>query len=104
MVEPLTPNWMDAGINLLFPIEPGTWGATPEHFRKRFGRELRMFGGYDKLALEKGPQAIDAELERHIPLLREGGLVLLPDHLITPGTALANYRHYLDRVRHLRLR
>ncbi|OGV86812.1 MAG: hypothetical protein A3K19_00725 [Lentisphaerae bacterium RIFOXYB12_FULL_65_16] len=104
MVEPLTPNWMDSGINLLFPIEPGTWGATPEHFRQRFGRELRMIGGYDKLVIEKGPAAIDAELQRHIPLLKEGGLVLMPDHLITPDTSLENYRYYLDQVRNLRLR
>jgi len=103
MVEPLTPNWMAAGINLLFPVEPGTWGATPEHFRKRFGRELRIVGGYDKLALEKGPAAIDAELARHLELMREGGLVILPDHLITPDTPLANYRYYLERVRTLRL-
>ncbi|MFA6107302.1 MAG: uroporphyrinogen decarboxylase family protein [Candidatus Latescibacterota bacterium] len=101
-VEPLIPNWMDAGINVLFPLEPGTWGATPEHVRERFGRELRIVGGYDKLALEKGPAAIEAELERHRDLARQGGLVLMPDHLITPGTSLANYRYYLEQVRRLR--
>lgn len=101
-VEPLLPNWMDAGVNLIFPLEPGTWKATPEHVRQRFGRELRVIGGYDKLALEKGPPAIDAELERHVELLKEGGLVLMPDHLITPGTSLEDYKYYLERVRQLR--
>lgn len=102
MVEPLIPNWLEAGVNVQFPIEPGTWGATPEHMRKRFGRELRIVGGYDKLVLEKGTADIDAELERHIPLMKEGGYVLMPDHLITPGTPLRNYQYYLDRVRELR--
>ena len=102
-VEPLLPNWMDAGINVIFPLEPGTWEATPEHAREKFGRELRIVGGYDKLALEKGPAAIDAELESHLELLKTGGLVLMPDHLITPGTSLENYKYYLERIRQLRL-
>ena len=102
MVEPLIPHWLDAGVNLQFPIEPGTWGATPEHMRKRFGKELRIMGGFDKLVLEKDRAAIDAEIERRLPLLRAGGYLMLPDHLITPGTPLANYQYYLERVRQLR--
>ena len=102
MVEPLIPAWMDAGVNVFFPIEPGTWGATPERIRRRFGREIRIIGGFDKLALEKDYAAIDSELESHINLMKEGGFILMPDHLITPGTPLENYKHYLDRVRQLR--
>ena len=101
-VEPLIPNWMEAGVNLQFPIEHGTWGATPEHIRQRFGKELRIIGGFDKLALEKGRAAIDAEIERHIPLMKFGGFVMMPDHLITPGTPLADYKYYLNRIRELR--
>lgn len=102
MVEPLIPNWMDAGVNLFFPIEPGTWGATPEHMRKRFGKELHIIGGFDKLVLEKDKAAIDAEIQRHIPLMKEGGFLMEPDHLITPGTPLANYQYYLEQIRQLR--
>jgi len=102
MVEPLIPNWLAAGVNVMFPLEPGTWGATPEKIRKRFGKEVRIIGGFNKLVLEKGPAAIDAELQSHVELMREGGLVLMPDHLITPGTSLENYKYYLNRVRELR--
>ena len=101
-VEPLLPNWMEAGVNVMFPLQPGTWGSTPARARQRFGRELRIVGGYDKHALEKGPAAIDAELERHLPVMKEGGLVLMPDHLITPDTSLENYKYYLERIRQLR--
>ncbi|MBI2190552.1 MAG: hypothetical protein HYU36_01040 [Planctomycetes bacterium] len=102
MIEPLVPNWMAAGVNLQFPVEYGTWKATPEHMRKRFGKELRIVGGYNKLALERGRATIDQELERHIPLMKEGGLVIMPDHLITPDTPLDDYKYYLHRVRELR--
>ncbi|MFW5857635.1 MAG: uroporphyrinogen decarboxylase family protein [Planctomycetota bacterium] len=102
MVEPLAQHWLDSGVNVLFPIEPGTWGATPEHFRERFGKELRIIGGYDKLVLETDKPAIKAELEKHIPLMKEGGFMIMPDHLITPGTPLENYQYYIDLVRELR--
>jgi uroporphyrinogen decarboxylase len=86
----------------MFPLEPGTWRMTPEKARAKYGRELLIIGGFDKLALERGRDAIDAELESHIPLMKEGGFVMMPDHLITPGVPLDDYRYYLDRVRNLR--
>jgi len=102
MVEPLIPAWLDAGVNVQFPVERGTWQAFPERIRKRFGKELRIVGGFDKLALERGRPAIDAELEARVPLLKEGGYLLMPDHLITPGVPLDDYKYYLERVRKLR--
>jgi len=102
-VEPLIPHWMEAGVNVMFPIEPGTWKATPEDIRQKFGKELRIIGGFDKLVLEKDKAAIDAELESHMDLMREGGYIMMPDHLITPGVPLANYQYYLEKVRALTL-
>jgi Uroporphyrinogen decarboxylase (URO-D) len=101
-VEPLIGNWLAAGVNLQFPLEPGTWGCTPEAMRKKFGKELLIQGGFNKFALEQGRDAIDAEIERHIPLMQEGGFVMMPDHLITPGVPLDDYKYYLDRMRNLR--
>jgi len=101
-VEPLIPHWLDAGVNLHLPIEKGTWNADPHELRKKFGRELLIFGGYDKFALEKGPVEIDAEISRRLPLMKEGGYIVLPDHLITPGVSLDNYKYYLEQIRNLR--
>jgi uroporphyrinogen decarboxylase len=102
MIEPMTRNWLDAGVNVQFPVEYGTWKARPEDFRKKYGRELRIVGGYNKLVLEQGRPAIDAELESHIPLMKEGGFIIMPDHLITPGVPLEDYKYYLEQVRQLR--
>jgi uroporphyrinogen decarboxylase len=102
LVDALIPGWLDGGVNVMFPIEIGAWDADPQSYRKRFGEELRVFGGINKLALEKGPEAIDAEIARRVPFMKEGGFVPLPDHLITPGTSIEDYRYYLDRVRELR--
>lgn len=101
-VAPLVGLWLESGVNCQFPIEIGTWNADPMEFRKRYGKELRIIGGFNKLVLEKGPAEIDAEIERRLPLIKEGGFIVMPDHLITPGTSLKNYKYYLGRIRCLR--
>lgn len=101
-VAPLVGLWLESGVNCQFPIEIGTWNADSMEFRKKYGKELRVIGGFNKLVLEKGPAEIDAEIERRLPLMKEGGFVVMPDHLITPGTSLANYKYYLERIRNLR--
>jgi uroporphyrinogen decarboxylase len=102
-VSQMLPVWLESGVNLHMPMEIGTWGADPMAFRRRYGRELRMVGGIDKRELEKGPAAIDREIERRMPLVRDGGFIPMPDHYITPQTSLGDFRHYLDRVRGLRV-
>jgi len=102
MIDHLVPYWLEGGVNVMFPIEIGAWKADPMTFRKKYGRQLRVFGGIDKLAITKGKKAIDEEIEQRLPLMREGGFVPLPDHLITPETSLENYKYYLERIRALR--
>jgi uroporphyrinogen decarboxylase len=102
LIEPLVGHWLEAGVNVQFPVEIGTWHADPMELRRRFGKELRIIGGFNKLVLEMGPAEIDAEIERRLPLMKQGGYVVMPDHLITPGVSLENYRYYLDRIRSLR--
>ncbi len=101
-VEPLLADWLEAGVNVQFPIEIGTWQADPMALRKRYGKELRIIGGIDKLELEKGREAIDAEIERRVPLMKDGGFVPMPDHFITPGVPLEDYKYYVDQMRDLR--
>jgi len=101
-VEPLVQGWLDAGVNVQFPIERGTWKAYPEDIRRKFGKELRIIGGLDKLVLEKDRDAIDREIADRIDLVRDGGFLMEPDHLITPGVPLDDYKYYLDQVRQLR--
>jgi len=101
-VEKLVEPWLDSGVNLFFPIEKGTWQADPMLYRKKYGREMRIVGGFNKHELEKSPAAIDVEIERRLPLMKAGGFVMMPDHLITPDTPLENYKYYINRIRTLR--
>ncbi|MHB9132262.1 MAG: uroporphyrinogen decarboxylase family protein [Armatimonadota bacterium] len=102
-VTQLIGHWLDAGVNVQFPIEVGAWKGDAMAFRKQYGKELRVIGNFDKLTLEQNHNAVLAEIDRLMPLMKEGGFILLPDHLITPGVALEDYRWYLEQVRAIRL-
>ena len=57
----------------------------------------------DKRELAKGRAAIDAEIERRMPLIRDGGFLPMPDHIIPPDISLEDYRYYLNRIRPIRV-
>lgn len=96
-VGELIPVWVDAGINVLYPFEPQA-GMDVVAVRRRYGRDLRMWGGLDKRALAWGPQAMDAELARVAPLVRDGGYVPFPDHSLPPDVSYANYCYFMEHL------
>lgn len=98
-IDALLPMWLESGVNTLFPIEIGTWGADPLAFRKQFGKDMRMLGGFDKHILSHGKDAIDREIDRLAPVVEEGGFIPFADHRVPPDVPFKNYLHYLDRVR-----
>lgn len=95
-VDDLIPCWLDSGIDIIFPIEVGTWGADPIDLRRRFGPSLRMMGGFNKHLIPQGAPAIRTELERLKPLVESGGYIPLPDHRIPPDCSLDAFRCYVD--------
>lgn len=98
-IDSLIPLWLDAGINCMFPIEVGTWGADPIRYRKEYGRDLLLMGGFDKHILSRSKEAIEAEVYRLSPLVEEGGYIGFADHRVPPDVPLDNYLHYLRCVR-----
>ena len=67
--------------------------------RKKFGRELRLWGGVDKRVLAAGKKEIDDELARVRPLIEEGGYVAHPDHSLPPDTPFENFVYYMKQLR-----
>ncbi len=98
-IDEFIPLWLDAGINCMFPIEIGTWGADPVKFRKQYGKNLLMMGGFDKHIMARSPAEIRKEVERLNPLVEEGGFIGFADHRVPPDVSLENYMYYLRCVR-----
>ncbi|MBI2201520.1 MAG: hypothetical protein HYU43_06220, partial [Armatimonadetes bacterium] len=96
-IHPLIPIWLDAGLNFLYPFEVQA-GMDVLAVRRKYGRELRLWGGFDKRTLARSPQAIDAEIERLKPLMAEGGFIPHTDHSAPPDISFPNYLYYLERM------
>jgi uroporphyrinogen decarboxylase len=93
-VEQMVPLWLRDGVDIIFPLEVGTWRADPVAYRREYGKRIRMFGGVDKHVIPRGQEAIRAELERLVPLVAEGGYIPIPDHRIPPSCSLEQFRTY----------
>jgi len=93
-ITQLVPHWLEAGYNCLFPIEVRA-GTDPVALRQRHGRDLLLLGGFDKMALLAGREAILAELKRLEPTVAEGGFIPHVDHRTPAGVKLADYWYYV---------
>ena len=96
-IDPLIPVWMDAGLNFLYPFEVQS-GMDVLAVRRKYGPQLRIWGGVDKRALARGREAIDAELARLKPLIDEGGYIPHTDHSCPPDISYGDYCYYLERL------
>lgn len=93
-VDSLVPLWIEAGVDILFPIEVGTWKGDVNKFRAEYGKDLRMLGGVDKLVINQGEAAIRTELQRVEKLAKSGGFIPIPDHRIPPDVSVAQMQTY----------
>jgi uroporphyrinogen decarboxylase len=98
MVDLLIPVWLDAGIDILYPFEVQA-NMDVSAMRKKYGRQLRMFGGMDKRALCYGKREIDAEIDRHRALIEDGGFVPMLDHSAPPDIPYSNYCYFMEKLR-----
>lgn len=96
--EALIPMLMDAGIDVIWPLERAS-DMDPVKIRKKFGKNLRLMGGVDKRELTKDKAAIDAHLRALAPLIEEGGFIPTVDHTVPPDVSWENFIYYMD-VKH----
>jgi len=99
LIDSLIPTWLDNGVNTMFPIEVGTWGANIAPWREKYGRRLLGVGGVSKNIFGRGRAAIDNEIERIKPLVSLGGYLPCPDHNIPPDAVWEDVQYYCDRMR-----
>ncbi|OGV62709.1 MAG: hypothetical protein A3K19_24390 [Lentisphaerae bacterium RIFOXYB12_FULL_65_16] len=97
----LIPLWMDAGINGIFPCEVFA-GMDVVALRREYGKDLLLFGGFDKHILEHGRAEIVREVDRLAPLVEDGGYLPCLDHSAHADIPWDNMRFYVEYL-HRRL-
>ena len=98
--EALIPMLMDAGVDIIWPLERAS-DMDPVRIRKKFGKDLRLMGGVDKRELAKGKAKIDEHLRQLAPLVEEGGFIPHVDHTVPPDISWENFIYYMDVKRRL---
>jgi uroporphyrinogen decarboxylase len=94
-VDKFIPLWLKSGFDIVFPIEVGTWKASPVELREKFGKQLKMIGGVDKHVIAMGEEAIRQHLLSLKPAVDQGGYLPMPDHRIPPDCSYKDFQTYL---------
>lgn len=94
--EALLPLLLEAGVDGIWPLERVA-NMDPIRIRKKFGKDLRLFGAVDKMELAKGKKVIDAHLATLVPLIEEGGFIPTVDHTVPPDVNLEDFLYYMKR-------
>ena len=82
-----------AGIEGVLPLERQA-GVDLNRIRADHP-DFILIGGFDKMVMKRGEEAMRAEFERLLPCMRSGRCVPGVDHQTPPDVSIDNYRIYV---------
>jgi uroporphyrinogen-III decarboxylase len=91
-ITKMVPWFMEAGIDGVLPLERQA-GVDINYLRDKFP-DFLFIGGYDKLVMKNGENAMRKEFERILPAMKKGGYIPSVDHQTPPEVSMDNYRIY----------
>jgi uroporphyrinogen decarboxylase len=99
-VNPFVPELVAMGLDALNPLEVKA-GMDPLHLKRTFGNDLVLHGGINAVLWDQ-PAAIQAEMERVIPALKEnGGYIFSSDHSVPSSVSLEDFRRIVELAKKL---
>jgi hypothetical protein len=96
-VTTMIPWLLEAGIEGVYPLERQA-GVDMARIRQDYP-EFIMLGGYDKMVMNQGKEAMRAEFERILPVMRSGRYIPSVDHQTPPGVSFNDYKMYIELFR-----
>ena len=97
-IRPFVPELVEIGLDGLNPIEVKA-GMEPEKLKAQFGDKLLLHGGVNAVLWEDA-DAIIAEIERIVPVLKQsGGYIFASDHSIPDAVSFNNIRAIIETVK-----
>jgi uroporphyrinogen decarboxylase len=103
-IPQIIPDFIEIGLDILNPIQPGAKGMEPGFLKKEYGRDLVFFGGIDiqDLLPYGNPEKIKNEIKKICRILgKGGGYILAPAHNIQPDTPLENILAVFEAVKEI---
>jgi uroporphyrinogen decarboxylase len=94
-IVPMVPDLLDAGIDMLNPIEVKA-GCDPVALKRQYGDRLAFHGGINAVYFNQRDK-LRAEMERIVPVMKEnGGYWLSSDHSVPDSTSLEDFRYFVE--------
>ena len=94
-IEPLLPDILETGVDMLNPLEIKA-GMDPQRLKSTYGDKLGFHGGINA-QLWDNVDLVKAEMERIIPLMKEGGgYIFASDHSIPNSVSLQNMKEIAE--------
>jgi hypothetical protein len=97
LVDSMIPWFIEAGFAGVLPLERQA-GVDVVAMRRNYP-DLRIIGGFDKMAMGQGERRVRAEFDRLLPVMKSGGYIACCDHQTPPDVSLSDYALYLKVMR-----
>ena len=97
-VAKILDEWVDAGLEVINPVQPGVPGHEPADLKLQFGDRLSFWGGIDQQQLLPfgSPEEISSAVKRRVEVLGQGGgYMIAPAHIIQADTPAENLEAFL---------
>lgn len=99
-IEPLLPDVVEIGVEMLNPLEIKA-GMDPSRLKTLYGDKLAFRGGINAQIWDN-PELVRAEMERIIPIMKEGGgYVFASDHSIPNSVSFEQMKMISSLARQL---
>ncbi|MDF2614221.1 MAG: hypothetical protein K0S71_2007 [Clostridia bacterium] len=93
----LIPCFLESGVEGFLPLDVNA-GVDIVEIRKKYPH-LKLIGGFNKLCIAAGKDAIDGEFRRIMAVIRQGGYLPGTDHQVPPSASMENYRYFVKRLK-----
>ena len=99
-IRPFIPELIEIGIDALNPLEVKA-GMDPIEIKRKYGDNLVLHGGINAVLWDK-PEAIEAEMRKVIPIVKEsGGYIFSSDHSVPSTVSLEDFRRIVELAKEL---
>jgi len=99
-INPFIPELIDIGLDALNPLEVKA-GMDPVAIKRNYGGDLVLHGGINAV-LWDDLEAIEEEMERVLPVLKEsGGYIFSSDHSVPASVSVDNFRRIVETAKKL---
>jgi len=92
-IKEFIPDFIEIGLDILNPVQPGAAGMAPDELKKEFGKDLCFHGAIDvqKVLPFGSPDEVREEVKEKIAILgKKGGFILAPSHNLQPDVSPEN--------------